>query len=228
MHGHGHGMAYDYHASLVLTCKGFVGDGVIGANAAAEVEEGRKEERRELVKQQRWQRTKCRQRRQGCHTRTLWSRRSTRMLNHRYCKLLPLVKWLRNEAILLFSVVAVVFGVREVGGNNTYAFYEGNYSVLMRVFGSPFLSRCSSSSSRCSRSFIISTYRSSSCKFSGNNRFKRSSKWTVRIAELSLVFVAFLLLYVSPRGFSRWLLFLFSLSLFSFSHVQSSEIISCH
>jgi hypothetical protein len=66
-----HGMAYDYHASLVLTCKGFVGDGVIGANAAAEVEEGRKEERRELVKQQRWQRTKCRQRRQGCHTRTL-------------------------------------------------------------------------------------------------------------------------------------------------------------
>jgi hypothetical protein len=50
----------------------------------------------------------------------------------------------------------------------------------------------------------------------------------VRIAELFLVFVAFLLLYASPRGFSRWLLFLFSLSLFSFPHVQSSEIISCH
>jgi len=102
MHGHGHGMAYDYHASLVWTCKGFVGDGVIGANAAAEVEEGRKEERKELVKQQRWQRTKCRQRRQGCHTRTLWSRRSTRMHNHRYCKILPLVKWLRNKAIFFF------------------------------------------------------------------------------------------------------------------------------
>jgi hypothetical protein len=45
-HGHGHGMAYDYHASLVWTCKGFVGDGVIGANVAAEVEEGRKEEKK--------------------------------------------------------------------------------------------------------------------------------------------------------------------------------------
>jgi len=85
-------------------------------------------------------------------------------------------KMAQKQGNFLFSVVAVVFGVREVGANNTYAFYEGRYSVLTRVFGSPFLSRCSSSSSRCSRSFIISTYRSSSCKFSGNNRFKRSSK----------------------------------------------------
>jgi hypothetical protein len=51
MHGHGHGMAYDYHASLVWTCKGFVGDGVIGANAAAEVDEGRKEGRKKRTRE---------------------------------------------------------------------------------------------------------------------------------------------------------------------------------
>ncbi len=85
-----------------------------------------------------------------------------------------------------------------------------------------------------SHSFITSTCRNSSCKLSGNSRFKRSNKWTVRNCRSLFVFSGSGVLYSARLSLLTSLsFFCFFLSLLLFSRLvhrvqKSSAAISAH